>query len=341
MEVIALDSRSTEAHTIPNFPPFIELQTDGRCNADCTVCPYPDAARRFKPTAMPIEMINILADECSENRSEICRVLPYLNNEPSLDTRLIDILRRFKAAGHFIELSSNMSGMTEPKLKIIIEEGLIDDFKVSFFGGDPQTYDKLMPKLDFSRSVKAVRTLWNLKLNANSSMHTEIVYVLAPWTDVNREVQLIRELFPEIPIHGYGFLDRAGSVKAFKNSLRHSKDTSDRVRLVGCSLRRPAERICILANGEVVLCSQDWYREVRLGNVFDEGIKGVWKSDKFAEARAQVLSKSDTDYNFICKRCKLAVIEEELSNGQLRQVQNFNGDRHMTSKDKKQVEVDY
>ena len=94
MEVIRLATKNYDeiikmAKDLSNstFPKIIEIQTMSFCNANCIVCPY--RSLNIEKTRMPDNLLNKLLDEIIVHQNEIERVIPYLNNEPSFDTRMM------------------------------------------------------------------------------------------------------------------------------------------------------------------------------------------------------------------------------------------------------------
>lgn len=342
MEEIQLDSRYSRSNqneflNCGSFPKYVEFQINSRCNANCTICPYEEMAKKYPAMIMPDEGIEKIISECDTHKSEIIRMIPYLNSEPTLDKRFIDVLRRIKSGGHFVEVSTNMSGMTKEKMEAIVKERLIDDFKISFFGGTEELYKQLMPNLNFYKVVSLIKSFLEINQANGNSIDVEIIVVLGPWIDMEENMNHIRHLFPNVRIHPYGFLDRAGSVKGHSNSKRLQDEESFRTHsLAGCKLKRPFERTVIMANGDVILCSQDWDREEIVGNVFETSIKEVWNGVVFQKARQRVMGQLETPDSYICKRCKLALLSSKES-GEEKVKMNFIGDRYLTDKDEKLI----
>ncbi len=304
------------------FPSIIELQTMSFCNANCIVCPY--RSMDIKPIRMDDEHLVKILNEIEEHKDSVDRVIPYLNNEPSFDKRLLDILRHIKSLGIETELSTNISNFKLEDLETIVDEKLIDDFRISFFGDTKELYERLMPGLKYEDSVTKVKHL--LEYNDNK-IPIELIVVLLPELDAVSIIKGLEETFNYKKIHPFGFLDRCGKVEIAKNKKINDNKL---YRIKGCSLNRPYDRCCIYADGNVVLCSQDWDKEVIIGNVFEESIEEVWNSKRAKEVRNIILGKSNCPEDFLCTRCKLALLEKD---EQI--VQNFEGDKYMKSNDEK------
>ena len=330
MGVIQLDTKKYEKiieesknNIYSEFPRIIEFQTSSYCNGNCIVCPY--SSMDIKPVKMNDDTLKNLLKEIVSNKDKIERVIPYLNNEPSFDKRMINILRYLKNNQLLIELSTNMSMWTKEELDIIIDEKLVDDFRISFFADNRELYHIMMPGLNFDSNVERI----NYFLNKNKNIiDTEIVAIMLPHLNVKKIRDGLKELFNNPQIHLFGFLDRCGKVKGFKNDLEINEDS----KLIGCSLKRPFERCCIYADGNVVLCSQDWAKKVVIGNINDNSISEIWNSERAIKIRKIVSGEISCEKDFLCNSCKLAILEESS-----KKVLNFKGDRYMKNDDTKRI----
>ena len=308
------------------FPKIVEFQINSICNSHCTICPYSSIEKKFGHERMEDEQIEKLVEEFDEHADELERIIPYLNNEPFIDSRFINLLRRLKSKkNHTIEVSTNASLLTKEISEIIVNEKLIDDFRISFFAGNEEDYKKLMPNLDFYECQNNIKNF--LKIN-NNVIPYQITLILVPWMDMEKNILQVKKIFQNANIHPFGFLDRAGNLQD-KNDL--AVKNNENVKLIGCNLNRPFERMCIIANGDVILCSQDWSREEIQGNVFESSIYEVWNSKRAKEIRNKVLGEVETTKNYICKKCKLAILSNEYGEKYL----NFKGDKYMDENDHK------
>jgi hypothetical protein len=135
-------------------PLNVQVQTISRCNARCVMCPYPTSWHATHPGRM--------SDECFERVVDLLdgmplgRVCLYLENEPFLDPALIERLDIVKTRLRFeqIELSTNVSALTEAKAAALIER-LADvphELWISWHGTTAETYEAVMG-LDFEKSL--------------------------------------------------------------------------------------------------------------------------------------------------------------------------------------------
>ena len=123
----------------------IEIETQSTCNRKCVWCirnSDPDkvaTAPWFKKTQLPVEIIDKIIDESlaigfkPRNNYDIC-INHY--NEPMMDKRLVDIIKRIKSKANFgIFCGSNADYLTK---KLAGElDGLIDEIGFTlYYGGE-------------------------------------------------------------------------------------------------------------------------------------------------------------------------------------------------------------
>ena len=311
------------------FPKIIELQTQSFCNGKCVVCPYKDL--NIKPYRMDDKILSKLLNEIKIHKGDVERVIPYLNNEPSFDNRMLNILRELKESDFTVEVSTNISNWKLEDLDAIVNEGLIQDFRISFFGHTKELYESLMTGLKFEDNVEKVKYLLDLNKKNNNKLDIEIIVVLLPTLNVEEIKKGLDQLFDNPKVHFFGFLDRCGKVKIMQNKLVKT----DSMEVIGCSLNRPYERCCIYSNGNVVLCSQDWEQEVVLGNINNNTIEEVWNSERAKHIRRIILNQEKCPKNFLCSKCKLAILRDKDQ-----KILNFNGDKYMSGDGRKLVNKD-
>jgi len=289
---------------IASFPSVVEIQTHGRCNAACSCCPYDSVSESTRANRMSDELLAAILDECATNRHRIAQLVPYHNNEPFLDVRMLDILRFIRTRIEVpVELSTNVSALTPSTIASLVTEALASTLRVSFFGATRETYEARM-KLPFDRATKNLRNL--LEASRNSSVDVEVV-MIASGDLTQTEVDLCRSMWEPLgaKVNIFGYLDRAGT----SSEINFLPFAARKRPVVGCDLNRPFERMCILSDGSTVICSQDWLRETNLGNVRDDGIAAVWNGNAYAALRATMRGTGAFASDFLCRRCKLAIFE--------------------------------
>lgn len=309
----------------------IEIQTQSLCNANCRICPYEKVSKMDEVGGyhkLPIDIIYSIVDEVSKYKNIDC-IKPYMNNEPLLDNRIIDILRYIKSKGIATEISTNASCLSEELTKKIVDEQLIDDLRISFFSANKKKYKELMPGLDYDRTLQHIQFFIEYNRKHNNVILLQIIQVMYEGMNFYMEKKLLNNLFNGTKIHFFGYLDRAGNNDK-KNSV--ILDEFSEYTLSGCKLARLEETMTIAANGNVILCSQDWMQKIVMGNIFRDSIEDIILGDKRIHFLRQLYGVEESSGDFPCKKCKLANIVLNNSNYV---IQNFKGDFFMEPNDKK------
>ncbi|MBN3865705.1 radical SAM protein [Pseudomonas frederiksbergensis] len=290
-----------------SFPLCVEFQTTSLCNAQCSCCPHHEVSQETPCGYMSDDLIQKIISECSEHKEEMDLIIPYLNNEPFIDKRMIEILRLIKKHIHVdVEISTNISHLSSEKAKIIVQENLINTLRISMFGMNKETYERRMRGLRWERFSQNINNLVFERNSANSNMAIEIIMISQDGLS-NEEVASARQEFEAngLIVRLFGYLDRAGN-NLVKNLIPLTQLHS---RISACELNRPFERLVIRHDGTCVLCSQDWRGEVILGDINNDSISKIWNSETTRKIREIVSGGCDTPLNFICRKCKLAIME--------------------------------
>ena len=212
---------------VPDFPKYVEIQTTSICNSFCSICPYGSVEHKFPKLNMEDSLIDKILDECEHHKDEIECVIPYVNNEPFLDKRMVDILRKIKSKGLKVELSTNASALTEEIARAIVDENLIHDFRISFFASKKEDYQKLMPRLNYEHVVKNIKYFADYNRSKGSPIHTNIIMILLDDMDMQRNIDEAKDLFG-IEVRVFGYLDRAGANEKKNKLLTEEEFSTDK-----------------------------------------------------------------------------------------------------------------
>lgn len=291
------------------FPRYIEFQTTSRCNARCKVCPMEWVADELPHGRMPDDLIDKILTELAEHADELVSVEPYLNNEPFMDRRFIDVLRRIRTFyPGSVEVSTNGTLLSQEYADQVLADKLIDDFRISVFGAEQETYEHVM-RLRWDRMTSNVEYFarrWN---ELGRPVQARLVYVHNPDLQAEDEFERLRARWEP---YGLDFihweqLDRVGNVRQSRNQVPLLRSRTGMV--TGCKMGYMRDRISIHYDGSVYLCCQDWSRTVLIGNVRDSSIAEVWASEKRKQEYREIYGLTMAAANHMCRSCELATID--------------------------------
>lgn len=295
----------------PLYPAYVQLQTINACQAACTMCPYDTYSKVFQRGRMEDWLFEKIISEIAEH-PEIGALVPMLQNEPLLDKKLFDRLRRFRElVGDRVEIEMVTNGalLTDETVENIRDVRL-DVLDISLDALTKETYEKIRIGLNFDQVIAGVE-----RVIAAGLPHTKIFVRLVRQRDNVHEIRAFAKRWRArgVGVFIYSAHDRAGSVDRFAERISIPRNAQPILH----KLERRASKLwfghcpvpfsvaSILHNGDVLMCVHDWARKDIIGNVRENTLIEVWNGERMLEIRALV---SERRYDEVpaCRDCGLA-----------------------------------
>ena len=279
-------------------PLRVQIQTQSGCNGRCVFCPNKGVvASDLKQGRMTVELYRKIVDELAGLAPH--RISPYLMNEPLLDSRLPEFVRyttaRVPSATTLI--TSNGTHLTEELGEALIDAGL-KRLKVSLQSLDPETNKSLMgDAVDSAKVVENVLAFHRLLKRKRSELDLRVSMIV---TKVNlEEIQRARQFWHR---HGVRLVTSALENRGGNIADAAALNPGEMARIRGACIR-PFREMCVLWNGDAVLCCVDWWRTCILGNVAEQSVEEVWNATPITTIR-KGLRENDPDLlPKICVNC--------------------------------------
>ena len=276
-----------------DYPKVIEVQFHNRCNSNCLICPYKDM--NYSPEIMDEYLFDKLISEIDEEK--LVRLIPYLNNEPFLDRNFVNKIKKIreKYKKLEIEISTNASVINKEIISDLSKLN-ITELRISVFGFANDTYKRMMPNLNQDKVFNNLAIISEIFTETNTKV--SIVMIDDGSIDEKEFIEM-KELCEnyKFSFERWGYLDRGDNVSYKSNDINNPKVSS-------CEQNRPLERMHILANGDIILCCQDWKHTIILGNIKSQTIKEIWNSDLYNNVRDSLYNKEKISPE-LCQKCKL------------------------------------
>lgn len=268
-----IDNFFEQKKNLPSgYPPFfhLEFSINGTCNRRCFFCPRVDS-KKYPNISTSLD-INVFEKTILELKQINFngRISFSGFGEPLLTKNLYEYVLIIKK--HLnkvnIEITSNgdvLLSKNGPKIiKRLFDSGLTN-IKVSLYDGPEQ-----------------IEPTENVKKELNLSDEQFIIRK--------------RYLGPDESF-GLTISNRAGSVE-IKNKVFEIKALTEPLKQP-CYF--PFYKMMIDYNGDVLICSNDWKKEMPVGNITKNSIIDIWVSKKFIDIRKK-LSQSNRNYK-PCQTC--------------------------------------
>lgn len=285
-----------------DFPKGVQLQTISACNGRCIMCPYAFVEKKIEHGFMSELLFRKIVDECAAHKIEEFK--PFLMNEPLLDSRLPDLLEYAREKLDVAVIGFSTNGM---KMEGLMAERLanigLNEVWFNFSGNTPETYNRVMKGLDFVTVRDNIINFSNLVARSNSG------------TSVNISMVEIQDSIPEIEDSITFWRDYGVMVHPipYNNRGGNSDEINIKVLKKPVGARpcdKPTYKLCILFNGEVVLCPADWERKNIIGNVDATSISEVWNGECRKNYINDILA-CNYDNIALCKNCDFPLLYDD------------------------------
>lgn len=269
-------------------PQEILIETVGPCNLRCLGCPqsledYRD--KKWKPAFMDFDLFISILDQV-RNLWEPINVGLYHTGEITLMPD--EMFDRFLTASKTylptakgwdsVGFYTNGLLLTEAKRKSIIKNG-INWVRLSFDGGDKESYESVRVGSNFETVYANARALASEAADASHQMRLEVIFV--PYTENELKIAQYHDLWWHTGWKSYtgGTMNYGGLMTEQVNKRRHRYQGQRRPRhSVPCP--RIFEQFSVLVDGRVSACSADPMGIHVLGDLTKESVKDVWEGKR-------------------------------------------------------------
>ena len=282
--------------TMLEGPQRIQIQTRTGCNGRCVFCPNEEVMKSGLPRGdMPEELFHKIIDELAETNPR--RISLYLMNEPLNDPRLEDLTAY--AADRVPEAStlvtSNGVNLLPERTEGLIRAGL-KRLKVSLQSLDPKTNEALMG-YDCAPVVQNVLDAHQV-IRRMGAKGFDLRVSMVVTAQNAREIDQDRRFWKK---HGIRLV--TSSLENRGGNIAGAEAMNVGAMAVRRDCIRPSREMCVLFNGDVVLCCVDWYRTVVVGNLARQSIREVWNGEPLQRIREAFRQSSGKNLPPICANC--------------------------------------
>ena len=276
---------------------YLSLETCTSCNHRCPFCPVSVSPR--EKDVMSRELFESIVDQAVAISGE--RLVIFLSNynEPTFDPLFDERIRYLLERRIGVSILTNASRFTPERSALVRSLGRFRYIGVNLPTLRPDRYEKLHGTRDLDRILANMEFI-------TSDLADEIAIVLLGNEDDDhrRDTEEIRARFEP----------KGWTIKPFKIRSRPGTDTyvlqpPARKNLRGCELMgsRPFEHLHVTATGKAVLCCQDYYEHLPIGDVKTQTVAEILGGDTLARLRRWVYGVEEAPADFICRRCEFSL----------------------------------
>jgi wyosine [tRNA(Phe)-imidazoG37] synthetase (radical SAM superfamily) len=290
-----LDSEVRRSHLL-----FVSLETCTSCNHRCPFCPVSVDPRERE--VMSQELFESIVNQVAEVSEAGVVVFLSNYNEPTVDPLFEDRCRVLFARGLPVSILTNASHFDPARASRLEALGRFRYIGINLPTLDPERYFQLHGTRDLARVLANIEGL-----RASTLTDEAAIVVLGEEDDAHRrDVAAIRERFGP----------KGWEIKPFKIRSRPASGTfvpepPAKKSLRGCELMgsRPFEHLHVTATARAVLCCQDYYEKLTVGDLRTQTVAELLGGDTMARLRKWTYGVEEAPDDFLCRRCEFAIGE--------------------------------
>jgi hypothetical protein len=279
---------------------YVSLETCTSCNHRCPFCPVSVAPRERE--VMSQELFESILDQIVAEAGSRINVFLSNYNEPTIDPLFEERCLALFARGLDTSILTNASHLSPERAARLETAGRFRYVGINLPTLDPERYYEMHGTRDLARVIANIDALPTRSL----AQETAIV-VLGNEDDAHRrDTEQIRERFEPL-----GWDIRPFRIRSRPASGTFVPSPPPKKKLRGCELMgsRPFEHLHITATAKAVLCCQDYYEKLTIGDLNAQTVAEILGGDVMARLRRWSYGVDEAPANFLCRRCEFALGE--------------------------------
>jgi len=279
---------------------YLSLETCTVCNHRCPFCPVSLDPREKE--VMSQELFESVVDQTAAVAGKDLVIFLSNYNEPTMDPLFEDRVRYLFGRGLSVSILTNASGFTPARSRLFEGWGRFRYIGINMPTLRADRYQKLHGTRDLARVLENIDSM-----NPNAMAVESAIVVLGDDDEEHhRDAEEIRQRF-----QSRGWVVKPFKVRARPATGIYVPEPPPKKRLKGCELMssRPFEHLHVTATGRAVLCCQDYWEKLQIGDVKRQTVAEILGGDVIARLRRWVYGVEEAPEDFLCRRCESALGE--------------------------------
>jgi pyruvate-formate lyase-activating enzyme len=290
-----VDAEARRTHLL-----YVSLETCTSCNHRCPFCPVSVSPRDRE--VMSQELFESILDQVVEVGGKQTVVFLSNYNEPTIDPLFEERVLALFARGLPVSLLTNASNLGPDRAARLSVRGRFRYVGINLPTLDPARYERLHGTRDLARVLANIDSLRASDLSVESA-----IVVLGDEDEAHRrDVEEIRARFEP-----KGWKVRPFKIRSRPASGTYVPSPPAIKKLKGCEQMgsRPFEHLHVTATAKAVLCCQDYYEKLTVGDLKTETVAQVLGGETMARLRRWTYGVEEAPEDFLCRRCEFALGE--------------------------------
>lgn len=279
---------------------YVSLETCTSCNHRCPFCPVSVSPRDRE--VMSQELFESILDQVVEAGGRRAAVFLSNYNEPTIDPLFEDRVLALFARELPVCLLTNASNLSPERAERLESAGRFRYVGINLPTLDPARYERMHGTRDLARVLGNIDAL-----RARSLAEETAIVVLGEEDETHRrDVAQIRARFEP-----KGWEVRPFRIRSRPASGTFVPEPPAKKKLRGCEQMgsRPFEHLHVTATGKAVLCCQDYYEKLTVGDLKTQTVAEILGGEAMARLRRWTYGVEEAPADFLCRRCEFALGE--------------------------------
>jgi MoaA/NifB/PqqE/SkfB family radical SAM enzyme len=279
---------------------YLSLETCTSCNHRCPFCPVSVDPREREVMTQPL--FESILDQVIEAAGRNINVFLSNYNEPTVDPLFEERCAALFARGMTVSILTNASHFTPERGARLEAMGRFRYIGINLPTLDPERYEKMHGTRDLARVLANIDAL-----HARSLAEETAIVVLGEEDEAHRrDIAQITERFGPL-----GWEVRPFRIRSRPASGTFVPEPPPKKKLRGCELMgsRPFEHMHVTATAKAVLCCQDYYERLTIGDLKSQTVAQILGGDVMARLRRWTYGVEDAPADFLCRVCEFALGE--------------------------------
>ncbi|RKZ43661.1 MAG: hypothetical protein DRQ41_04730 [Gammaproteobacteria bacterium] len=284
-------------------PKSVQLEMTTTCNHRCFFCPV-SIAKRPK-SILSLEKLKKIITGLRAYPIETISIAGF--SEPTHDKQIVEKIRLIREAGFSVLFFTNGSGLKPALVDELLELG-ISRFTINLSTIDETLYEKTRGNKDIKQVIPYLDYL--LAQIEKQHKKTEVILMVLGALDQQHatNIQQIHQQFAYSQIAQINLCphsDYAGDTTPHVLPKQVYHQT-----LRGCSKAYQNEWLHLTAEGEVILCCQDYHALYQMGHIDEAPLTEIYQSQKINQWRRWIQGEEEAPKDFICRYCLFALTDD-------------------------------
>lgn len=301
------------------YPSYVQIEPTAKCNLKCKFC-IRARSNSTNEADMKFDLFKSIVDQLRQPLYATEALNLTGLGEPFMNPNLVQMVNYAKNKGLKVSMVTNLTLVSEEKLKGLIEAGL-DLLSISVDGATKETFESIRVGAVFEEVIENIKFLVKLKKIMHSKKPRIFLNSTIGEQNVNELPKIIR-LAEELGVDGVCFMKQAISGKSYfdgqplnvslKNELSKNKIKVN-FHLTAMSACAVPRSCYITFDGKVLPCyplyelvPRSEYSYHQFGDLNVQSLREIWFSSSYKKFRAKNVSGKRS---FICESCPFGKVE--------------------------------